>query len=93
MRTLQDIPEGQLVDWVLASSACFPIFPTRAIGGERYVDGGYCDNLPIDLAIRAGAEEVVAVELHPPRDPSRIQQDALPVHRHAPPQLGRVPRF
>ena len=64
-RTLEAIPEGQLVDWVLASSACFPIFPTRVIDGERYVDGGYCDNLPIDLALRAGAEEVLAVELHP----------------------------
>ena len=29
------------------------------------MDGGYCDNLPIDLALRAGAEEVLAVELHP----------------------------
>lgn len=65
MRTLAEIPQGRLVDWVLASSACFPIFPTRAIDGERYVDGGYCDNLPIDMAIRAGAEEVLAVELHP----------------------------
>ena len=76
MRTLQDIPEGQLVDWVLASSACFPIFPTRAIGGERYVDGGYCDNLPIDLAIRAGAEEVVAVELHP--QPTHPEYSKMP---------------
>ena len=50
-RTLETIPEGRLVDWVLASSACFPIFPTREIDGERYVDGGYCDNLPIDLSL------------------------------------------
>ena len=63
-RTLTGIPEGQLIDWLLASSACFPIFPTRVIDGERYVDGGYCDNLPIDMALRAGAEEVLAVELH-----------------------------
>ena len=26
-RTLEAIPEGQLVDWVLASSACSPSFP------------------------------------------------------------------
>lgn len=64
-RTLAQIPEGQLIDWVLASSACFPLLPTRLIDGERYVDGGYCDNLPIDLALRAGAEEIVSVELHP----------------------------
>ena len=77
-RTLADIPQGQLVDWVLASSACFPIFPTRLIDGERFVDGGYCDNLPIDLAIRAGAEEVVAVELHPtPTHPEYVKMPFL----------------
>ena len=77
-RTLSQIPQGRLVDWVLASSACFPIFPTRLIDGERFVDGGYCDNLPIDLAIRAGAEEVVAVELHPvPTHPEYIKMPFL----------------
>lgn len=65
VRTLRDIPQGQLIDWLLASSACFPVFPTRAIDGERYVDGGYYDNLPIDLALQQGAHEVVAVDVHP----------------------------
>lgn len=37
VRTLRDIPQGQLIDWLLASSACFPVFPTRSIDGERYV--------------------------------------------------------
>ena len=77
-RTLETIPEGRLVDWVLASSACFPIFPTREIDGERYVDGGYCDNLPIDMALRAGAEEVLAVELHPaPTHPEYVKMPFL----------------
>ena len=71
-------------DWVLASSACFPLLPTRLIDGERYVDGGYCDNLPIDLALRAGAEEVVwrgaARRAHAPR----VRQNAVPHKRRAP---------
>lgn len=62
---LKDIPEGQLTDWLLASASCFPVFPTRKIGGERYLDGGYHDNLPIDMAIEDGAEEIVAVDVHP----------------------------
>ena len=37
---LSEMPEGQLADWVIASASCFPIFPTRRIGGARYVDGG-----------------------------------------------------
>ena len=62
---LEDIPEGQLADWLIASASCFPVFPTRKISGERYMDGGYFDNLPIDMAIEDGAEEIVAVDIHP----------------------------
>ena len=63
--TLANMTPGTLGEWVLASAACFPIFPERRIDGQLYVDGGYYDNLPIDLALAGGADEVVAVELHP----------------------------
>ena len=62
---LEDMKPGSLVDWVIASASCFPIFPARTIGGQRYIDGGYYDNLPIDMALADGMDEVVAVELHP----------------------------
>jgi len=62
---LRDMQPGSLPDWIIASASCFPIFPSKHIGGQRYIDGGYCDNLPIDMALADGAEEVVAVELHP----------------------------
>ena len=62
---LRDMEPGALPDWIIASASCFPIFPAKHIGGQRYIDGGYCDNLPIDMALADGADEVVAVELHP----------------------------
>ena len=61
--TLEEIPEGMLLDYLLASAACFPTFKPRMIDGEAYIDGGYHDNMPINLALRMGAEEVVAVNL------------------------------
>lgn len=62
---LSEIPEGRLTDWLIASASCFPVFPSRKIDGDRYIDGGYFDNLPIDMAIRDGADEIVAVDIHP----------------------------
>ena len=62
---LENMAPGSLVDWVIASAACFPVFPTRHIGGQRYIDGGYFDNLPVDMALADGMDEIVAVELHP----------------------------
>lgn len=64
-RRLSDMESGSLGDWILASAACFPVFPIKHIGGQRYLDGGYVDNLPIQMALEDGAESVVAVEVHP----------------------------
>ena len=62
---LADIPEGRLIDFALASASCFPVFAPRYIERERYVDGGYADNMPVDMALRDGAQEIIAVDLHP----------------------------
>ena len=62
---LSEMKPGSLSDWVIASASCFPIFPARHIEGQRYIDGGYYDNLPVDMALSDGMDEVVAVELHP----------------------------
>ena len=74
--TLENMEPGSLGDWVLASASCFPIFPARRVGGQRYIDGGYCDNLPIDLALTRGADEVIAVELHP--EPTHPEYSHMP---------------
>lgn len=58
-----DMGKGMLKDYLLASSAIFPLFPMHKIGEDTYVDGCYYDNLPIDFAIKMGAEEVIAVDL------------------------------
>ena len=59
----EDIPEGRMADYLLASAACYPAFKRRTIDNKSYVDGGYRDNLPIDLAIELGANEIWAVDL------------------------------
>lgn len=60
---LQEVPTEEIVDWLLASSAVWPVFPLHKIHNRFYIDGGYRDNLPIDFAFRLGADEVIAVDL------------------------------
>lgn len=62
---LSEMEAGTLNDWLIASASCFPVFPLKKIDGERYLDGGYFDNLPIDMAIADGADEIIAVDIHP----------------------------
>lgn len=59
----KDIPEGKLIDYLVASAACFPAFKSKQIDDKQYIDGGYRDNLPINLAISMGADEVLAINL------------------------------
>lgn len=62
--TKEEIPKGKLKDFIMASSSIFPVFPMHKIDGETYLDGCYYDNLPIDLALKMGADEVIAIDLH-----------------------------
>ena len=62
---LADIPQGRLSEYLLASASCFPVFPMCVIDEERYIDGGYSDNMPIGMALADGAEEIIAVDIHP----------------------------
>ncbi len=55
------LKKDEVKNYLMASSACFPAFKMYKIGKNSFIDGGYYDNLPINLAIKLGAEEVIAV--------------------------------
>lgn len=59
----KDIKKGYLKNYVIASATCFPFFKKKKIDGNDYIDGGFHDNLPINLAIQLGATEVIAIDL------------------------------
>ena len=61
--TLEDIPTGQVRDYLMATAACFPALQARQIDGVKFLDGGYSDNMPTGLAKTMGAEELVCVDL------------------------------
>ncbi len=60
---LEQIPHGKLKEYMLASSACFPALRPRVIDGVKYIDGGWRDNMPLDLAAAMGAQELVAIDI------------------------------
>lgn len=60
------IPSEHLTDYLMASASCYPAFQAKDIKGNKYIDGGFFDNLPINLAIELGADEIIAVDLEAP---------------------------
>jgi NTE family protein len=62
-------------NYLIATASCFPAFPIHKFGGQEYVDGGYFDNMPIDYALRKGADEIIAVDLNQdPQHPNFIER-------------------
>lgn len=60
------IPKDRLGDYLIASASCYPAFQLKEIDGSKFIDGGIFDNLPINLAIELGADEIIAVDLAAP---------------------------
>ena len=59
----QDVPEGKLMDYVMASCSCYPVVKAYEIDGRKYLDGGFTDYIPIRMALEKGADCIIAVNL------------------------------
>ena len=53
-----------IFDYLIASASCFPIFPIHTFKEQSFIDGGYFDNVPVDLALDMGADEVIIVDMN-----------------------------
>ena len=58
-----DIPPDKLCEYLVASASCFPAVHYMSVDGKKLVDGGYADNLPVDMAMELGATEIIAVDM------------------------------
>lgn len=61
-----DCQSGQWQSWLLASASFFPAMAATKIADNYYVDGGYRNNIPVDIALRNGATECIVVDVKGP---------------------------
>ena len=59
---LKDIPDGELMNYLIASSY-LPGFKREKLFGKSFVDGAFYDNLPVNLLVKAGYKNIIAIEL------------------------------
>ena len=57
-----DIPEGRLVDYLIAS-ASLPIFQLDKLDDKLYLDGMFSDNIPINMLAQKGYDDIVVIRL------------------------------
>ena len=58
----EDIPEGRLVDYLIAS-ASLPIFKLDKLDDKLYLDGMFSDNIPINMLAQKGYDDIVVIRL------------------------------
>lgn len=61
--TIEEIPQGELSNYILTSCSAWPFLKRRKINGKTCYDGYYSDNLPIKLAQEMGASKVIAIDV------------------------------
>jgi NTE family protein len=73
---------GSVVDAILASTALPAIFPPHEIDGRCYIDGAISDQLPLKVALDAGAHTVYVMAVNVP-SPPLDRRTPLSILRHS----------
>ena len=60
---LEDIPQGKLIDYIMASSY-LPAFKMQRIDGKILIDGGFYENLPINTLVNRGYNKIIAIRTY-----------------------------
>ncbi len=59
---IEDIPNGRLIDYLIASSS-LPIFKLDRMDEKLYLDGMFFDNMPVTLLENKGYSDIVVIRL------------------------------
>lgn len=62
---IDEIPSGKLIDYIMAST-CFPGFKSAQIGAKQFIDGGFYDNMPVNLLAKRGYKNIFAIRTDAP---------------------------
>lgn len=73
---VEDIPYGQLLQFILAS-ASFPLFKPVNIDGAEYTDGALRNNLPVNMLIKRGYDTIISVSVKGPGMVKNIDQSGI----------------
>jgi NTE family protein len=90
---LNDIPAGELQDYLLASSY-LPMFKSEKLKGKKYLDGGFFDKAPIKLLIDKGYKDIIVIRINAYGMSRKVDLKAINVYSIEPNEnLGGVIEF
>ncbi|MDD6074159.1 MAG: patatin-like phospholipase family protein [Clostridium sp.] len=62
-KDVKTMPPGEIED-ILMASAYLPGFRTEKLGGKLYADGGTLDNVPIQVLLDQGYQDIIVIRIY-----------------------------
>ncbi len=92
--SVEDIPEGLLEDFLLAS-AYLVGFKNERLHGKKYIDGGVVNNVPLNSLVKRGYKNIIEVRIYGPgREPHvRMPEDGVKYEVAPKVKLGSIIEF
>ena len=92
--SIQDVPEGLLEDFLLAS-AYLVGFKNEKLHGQIYVDGGIVNNVPTNSLIERGYDDIIQIRIYGPGRKPRVKKtEHTKIYEIAPTaKLGSIIEF
>ncbi len=60
---IKEVPEGEIGDMLMASAYLIGFKPER-LGGKYYMDGGSVNNVPVDVLMDKGYEDIIVIRIY-----------------------------
>lgn len=90
---IEDIPDGKLVDYIMASSY-LPAFKMQRFDGKILIDGGFYENLPIKTLQNRGYKKIIAIRTYGLGDMEKqVDDDQEIIFINPSQELGRMLNF
>ena len=92
--SVEDIPEGLLEDFLLASAYLIG-FKNERLHGKKYIDGGVINNVPLSSLVKRGYENIIEVRIYGPGREPRVKMPETGVKYEIGPRvkLGSIIEF
>lgn len=74
----EEIPSGKLIDYIIASCSV-PAFKKHKINDKIFIDGAFCDNVPLSLAVDNDKKNIIVVDTLSPGITKKVDTSDLNV--------------
>lgn len=88
----EDMPKERIVDYFIAS-ATYPLYGFYEFDGNKYIDGGVYDNMPINLIASKGYTDLIAIRTSTKPLKNKIKYDAKVSYVVPSEELGNMIAF